>query len=69
MALLILCSLPESWNGLLMVVSNFFPRSSTLKHDDVIGVILSEEIHRKSLGGSTSRSSLNAQSRGGTIER
>ena len=40
--LLILCSFLESWNGLVMVVSNFVPRSSTLKYDDVIGVILSE---------------------------
>ena len=68
-ALLILCSLPESWNGLVMVVSNFVPGSSTLKFDDVIGVILSEETRRKSSGGSTSGSALNAQSRGRTNER
>ena len=41
-ALLILCSLPKSWNGLVMVVSNFVLGSSTLKYD-VIGFILSEE--------------------------
>ena len=35
-ALLILCSLPESWNSLVMVVSNSVPRTSTLKYDDVI---------------------------------
>ena len=52
-ALLILCSLPESWNGLVMVLSNSVPRSSTLKYDDVIGVILSEETRRKTSGGST----------------
>ena len=57
-ALLILCSLPESRNGLVMAVSNFVPRSSTLKYDDVIGVILSEETCRKFLGGSTSGSAL-----------
>ena len=68
-ALLILCSLPERWNALVMVVSNSVPGSSTLKYDDVIGVILSEETHRKSLGGSTSGSALNAQSRGRTTER
>ena len=27
-ALLILCSLPEFWNGLVMVVSNFVSRSN-----------------------------------------
>jgi hypothetical protein len=44
MALLILCSLPESWNGLVMVVSNFVSGSNTLKFDDVVGVILSQEM-------------------------
>ena len=44
-ALLILCSLPESWNKyLVMVVSSFVPTSNTLKFDDVVGVILSEEM-------------------------
>ena len=68
-ALLILCSFPKSWNGLLRVVSNFVPGSSTLKYDDVISVILSEETHRKTLGGSTSGSALNAQRRDRMIER
>ena len=49
-AFLILCYFPESWNSLVMAVSNFVPRSSTLKYDDVIGVVLSEETHRKTLG-------------------
>ena len=68
-ALLILCSFPESWNSLVMAVSNYVLGTSTLKYDDMIGVILSEKIHWKSLGGSTSGSSLNAQSRGRTTER
>ena len=46
-ALLISFSLPESWDGLVMAVSNFVSGSSTLKFDDVIGVILSEEMRRK----------------------
>jgi hypothetical protein len=41
-ALLILCSLPERWNGLVMTVSNSVSGSNTLKFDDVVGVILSE---------------------------
>jgi hypothetical protein len=42
MAFLTLCSLPESWNGLVMDVSNYVSGSNTLKFDDVVGVILSE---------------------------
>jgi hypothetical protein len=44
MALIILCSLPKSWNGLVMVVSNFVSGSNTLKFDDVVGAILSKEM-------------------------
>jgi hypothetical protein len=43
-ALLILCSLPERWNGLVVAVSNSVSGSNTLKFDDVVGVILSEEM-------------------------
>ena len=43
-ALLFLCSLPESWNGLVMAISNSVSRSSTLKFDGVVGAILSEEM-------------------------
>ena len=46
-ALLILCSLPESWNSLVMAVSNSIPISNTLKFYDVVSVILSEEMRRK----------------------
>ena len=49
-ALLILCSFPESWNSLVMAVSNFVPSSNTLKFDDVFGVILSKEMRRKIIG-------------------
>jgi hypothetical protein len=47
-ALLILCSLPESWNGLVMDVSKSVSCSNTLEFDDVVGVILSEEMRQKS---------------------
>ena len=43
-ALLFLCSLPESWNGLVMAISNSVSGSSTLMFDDVFGAILSEEM-------------------------
>ena len=48
--LLILCSLPERWNSLVMVVSNSDFGSITLKIDDVFGVILSKEMRRKNTG-------------------
>ena len=47
-ALLILCSLPERWNGLVMAVNNSVSSSNNLKFDDVVGVILSEEMRWKS---------------------
>ena len=43
-ALLILCSLPESWNELVMDVRNYVFGSNTLNFDDDVGVILSEEM-------------------------
>ena len=43
-ALLFLCSLPESWNGLVMALSNSVSGSSTLKFDDVVGAFLSKEM-------------------------
>ena len=33
-----------------MAISNFVSRSNTLKFDDVVSVILSEEMRRKSTG-------------------
>ena len=35
---LILCSLPEIWNGLVMAVSNSVSGSNTLKFDDVVKI-------------------------------
>ena len=67
-ALLFLCSLLESWNGLVMAISNSIFGSSTLKFDDVVGAILSEEMRRKS-SGETSGNALSAESRGRRMER
>jgi hypothetical protein len=52
----------ESWNGLVMVVSNYVSGSNTLKFDDVIGVILSEEMRQKSIG-ETSGNALNMENK------
>jgi len=46
-ALVLLSSLPEAWDGLVMAVSNSCG-TVTLKFDDVVGVLLSEEAHGKS---------------------
>ena len=63
MYILLLLSFPERWNGLVMVVSNYVFCSNTLKFDDVIGVILSEEMQRK-ITGDTSGNALTMESRG-----
>jgi hypothetical protein len=67
-ALLILCSLPKSWNGLIMAVSNSVSGSNTLKFDDVVGVILSEEMPLKSTC-ETSGNALNMENRGRQKDR
>jgi hypothetical protein len=46
-ALLILFSLPESWNDLVMVVINYVSGSNTLKFDHVVDVILRKEMRWK----------------------
>ena len=67
-ALLISCSLLESWNSLVMVVSNSVSGSNTLKFDDVVGVILKEEMRRKNTG-ETSGNALTVENRGRQRER
>ena len=39
-----LCYSCAHWNGLVMAISNSVSGSSTLKFDDVVGAILSEEM-------------------------
>jgi hypothetical protein len=67
-ALLILCSLPERSNDFIMVLSNSVSSSNTLKFDDVVGVILSEEMRRKNIG-ETSGNVLNMENRGRQKDR
>ena len=48
-ALILLSSMPEAWDGIVMAVSNSCG-IVTLKFDDVLGVLISEEALRKSSG-------------------
>ena len=51
-----------------MVVSNSVSGSNTLKFDDVVGVILSEEMRQKSIG-ETFGNTLNMENRGRQKDR
>ena len=66
--LLILCSLLERWNVLVMVVSNYVSGLNTLKFDHVIVVIISEEVRRKRTS-ETLGNALTMESRGRQRER
>jgi hypothetical protein len=68
MALLIPCSLPQSWNGLVITVSNSVSSSNTLKFDDVVGVILSKEMRWKNIVW-TLGNALNMKNKGGQKDR
>lgn len=67
-ALLFLCSFPESWNGLVVAISNSVSRSITLKFDDIVGAILSEEMRQKS-SSETSGNALTTETRERKMER
>ena len=62
-ALLILSSLSDSWDSLVMTVSNSISGTNTLKFDDVVGVLISEEMQRKSTG-ETSSTALTVKTKG-----
>lgn len=53
-ALFSLYSLPNSWNDLVMTISNSISKKGTLKFEDVMSVVLSEDIHHKRIGEVTS---------------
>lgn len=47
--LVLLASLPNNWEAMRMVVSNFVNKMK-LSYDDVWGMILAEEVQRKDFG-------------------
>jgi hypothetical protein len=66
--ILILFSLPEIYNDLVMALSNYFSGSNTLICDDVVGVILSKEMRWKNTS-ETSSNVLTVESRGRKKDR
>ena len=63
-ALIVLASLPNSWEAMRMAVSNSTGKEK-LKYNDIRDLILAEEIHRKDAGKSSgSSSALNFKTRG-----
>ncbi|KAE8725614.1 Purple acid phosphatase 10 [Hibiscus syriacus] len=67
-ALILLSSLPDSWNATVTTVSSS-SRNIKLKFDDFQDLILSEEIRRRESGEASSSSALHTESRGRTSER
>lgn len=68
-ALLILSSLPESWDNIIMAVNNSLG-SGTLKFDDVVSIILNKKVRRKPIEeASSSESALNLGGRERTVKR
>ncbi|KAL5819203.1 hypothetical protein ACOSQ4_023045 [Xanthoceras sorbifolium] len=67
-ALILLSSLPDSWNATVTAVSSS-SGNNKLKFDDVRDLVLSEEIQRRESGEASSSSALHTESRGRTSER
>ena len=67
-ALILLSSLPDSWNATVTAVSSS-SGNSKLKFDDVRDLVLSEEIRRKESGETSNSLALHTESRGRTSER
>ena len=65
-ALIILASLPNSWEAMRMTVSNYTGKGK-LKYNDIRDLILAEKIHRRDAGetsGSSSALNLKTRDRG-----
>ena len=63
--LILLSSLPDSWNATVTTVSSS-SGNSKLKFDDVRDLVLSEEIRRRESGETSNSSALHTESRGRT---
>ena len=67
-ALILLSSLPDSWNATVTAVI-ISSGNSRLKFDDVRDLVLSEEIRPRESGETSNSSVLHTESRGRTSER
>ena len=67
-ALILLSSLPESWNATVKAVSSSSGRNN-LKFDDVRDLVLREEIQRRESDESSTSSVLHTESRGRSSTR
>ncbi|KAE8684911.1 Actin-depolymerizing factor 1 [Hibiscus syriacus] len=67
-ALILLSSLPDSWNATVTAVSSS-SGNNKLKFDDARDLVLSEEIRRRESGEASTSSALHTESRGRTSER
>uniref|UniRef100_A0A803MH37 CCHC-type domain-containing protein n=1 Tax=Chenopodium quinoa TaxID=63459 RepID=A0A803MH37_CHEQI len=68
LALILLSSVPDSWNATVTAVSSS-SGNNKLKFDDVRDLVLSEEIRRRESGESSSYSILHTESRGRNLIR
>lgn len=68
-AISLLCSLPHSWEGVVMAISNsvYGKKGSVLKFDDVVRTLFVEDMRRKNQGTS-SGDTLMARNRGRSQE-
>ena len=63
-ALIVLASLPNSWDAMRMTISNSTGKEK-LKYNDIRDLILAEEIHRRDAGETSgSSSAINLKTRG-----
>ena len=67
-AILLMCSMPDSWENLIVSISTSAP-AGTLKFDDVSSNLMNEELRRKSVTENQGGEALTIADRGRKIDR